>query len=179
MTDSKMNRESWFDAGFKRLAAHGPQGLRIMAIAEQMGVTKGSFYWHFKDLREYRAALLAEWEQRFTREIILQVEQTGGDVTAKLRTLLSAVEATFNRRLILALRSWAISDPLVSKAMARVDELRVAYLAGLLHELGWRKKDAATLARFAYEALLGRLILPYLPLTAAQRDLISSVLTPR
>src|SRR5271170_6768737 len=93
MSDSKMSRESWFDAGFERLAAHGPQGLRIMAIAKDMGVTKGSFYWHFKDLREYRTALLAEWERRFTEDNIVQVDRAGGDIAARWRRLYSISEA--------------------------------------------------------------------------------------
>jgi AcrR family transcriptional regulator len=177
--DGKQNRDSWFDAGFKRLAAHGPQGLRIMGIAHEMGVTKGSFYWHFKGLREYQAALLAEWQRRFTQEIIQQVERAGGDVRTRLRMLLSSAEAAADRRLTLALRSWAINDPLANKALVSVDELRVAYVARLLGALGWRKRDAITLARFAYEALIGRLLLPELPLTAAQLDLILGVFIPK
>jgi len=174
-----MSRESWFDAGFERLAAHGPQGLRIMAIAKDMGVTKGSFYWHFKDLREYRTALLAEWERRFTEDNIVQVDRAGGDIAARWRRLYSISEAKSDRRLIFALRTWALDDPLVAKAIARVDERRIGYLTGMLREFGWEEKDAGRLARFVYEGFIGRLILTDVPLSAAQHGFLFRLLTPR
>jgi AcrR family transcriptional regulator len=179
--DDKMNRQSWFDAGFEQLAAHGPQGLRVMAIARQLGVTKGSFYWHFKNLREYRAALMTEWERRYTHQIIQQVERAGGDAAAKLRRLMSvsARAASAGPRITFALRLWAMSDPRVGKIVARVDDVRLAYLTNLLCEIGWGKRDAMTLARFAQQALVGRLVLSDPPLSEAQNDLIFGALTPR
>ncbi|OGI67636.1 MAG: hypothetical protein A2W18_08260 [Candidatus Muproteobacteria bacterium RBG_16_60_9] len=179
--DNKMSRPSWLDAGFEQLAAHGPHGLRIMTIAKQLGVTKGSFYWHFKNLREYRAALLTEWERRYTHQIIEQVEHAGGDAAAKLRRLMSvsAPAASAGPRITFALRLWAMTDPLVGKIVARVDEIRLAYLTNLLRALGWGKRDAMTLARFAQQALIGRFMLSDPPLSAAQNDLIFSALVPK
>jgi len=178
MADDKMNREHWLAAGFKQLATHGPQGLRIMAIAKEMGVTKGSFYWHFKDLREYRAALLADWES-LTHEGIQQLELQGGNFAAKMHRLLSLSEARSNRRLTLALRSWALSDPVVAKAVSRVDEVRIEYVADMLREHGWSKKDANTMSQFAYQGLVGRLILTDVPLTMAQHEFILKMFTPK
>jgi AcrR family transcriptional regulator len=179
--DDKMSRQSWLDAGFEQLAAHGPHRLRIMPIAKQLGVTKGSFYWHFKNLSEYRATLLTEWERRYTYQIIEQVERAGGDPGAKMRRLMSvaAPAASAGPRITFALRLWALSDPRVGKVVARVDEVRLAYLADLLHELGWGKRDAMTLARFAQQAVIGRFMLSDPPLSAAQNDLIFRALTPK
>ncbi len=179
--DERMDRVGWLEAGFERLAAHGPQALRIMPIAEQLGVTKGSFYWHFKDLNEYRAALLAEWERRYTYQIIEDVESAGGDAAAKLRRLMAASSPSNNAgpRITFALRLWAMSDTRVKKIVTRVDEVRLSYLAGLLSQLGWAKRDAMTLARFAQQALIGRFMLSDPPLSAAQNDLILSVLIPK
>jgi AcrR family transcriptional regulator len=61
--EDKKNRLSWLNAGLQALTSQGPAGLRVMQIAKQMGVTKGSFYWHFKDLAEFQAAVLDEWER--------------------------------------------------------------------------------------------------------------------
>ena len=87
--NEKLGRQSWLDAGLARLATHGPHGLRIMTIAQQLGVTKGSFYWHFDDQAEYLAALLQEWEQSRTQLIIEHVEERGGTPVTKLRNLLT------------------------------------------------------------------------------------------
>jgi len=174
--DDRLNRQHWLDAGLERLASHGPQGLRIMAIAEQLGVTKGSFYWHFRDQREYAAALLAEWELTRTQHIIDQVERAVDGAAMKLRNLMSVTVAA-DPRLALAIRSWASTDPLVRKAVKRVDKKRLAYLSGLIAALGWSDDDAATLARWAHGALLGYFILEGPALTEAQIDLILSTLT--
>ncbi|MFN3661424.1 TetR family transcriptional regulator [Yoonia sp.] len=45
--------EDWLMAGFRALASHGPSALRAAALARDLGTTKGSFYWHFKDLPDY------------------------------------------------------------------------------------------------------------------------------
>src|SRR5712672_2767110 len=109
MDDGKKSRQAWLDAGFERLATHGFHGLNAMAIAEQMGVTKGSFYWHFKNLREYRAALLKEWERRYTHEAIQRLERTGAAATAKLRALMSSSGPADHPQLAFASRSWKIT----------------------------------------------------------------------
>ena len=80
--DDKHSRHSWLNAGLEQLAAHGPDGLRIMAIAEKLGVTKGSFYWHFRDRPALLAALLEEWEKLATLAIIDEVEAGGGGASA-------------------------------------------------------------------------------------------------
>jgi AcrR family transcriptional regulator len=179
MVADKMNRAAWFDAGLKRLAAHGPQGLKIMPIAEDIGVTKGSFYWHFKDLREYRIALLAEWERRFTAEIIEQSTNISGDIATKMRTAIRAAEGASNRRLLLVMRSWALHDVTVAKALTRADKLRVTYMASLFRELGWEKNEASTMAGFVYSAFIGRMLWVDGPLSESQRDFLLRMFTPK
>jgi hypothetical protein len=72
-----------------------------------------------------------------------------------------------------------MNDPIVAKAVARVDAIRLAYGAALFRELGWTKREAMTLARFAYQAMNGRLMLSDAPPTKAQLDLISYPLLPK
>jgi len=176
--DDRLNAQHWLDAGLDQLAVHGPDGLRIMAIADKLGVTKGSFYWHFRDLNEYRAALLEEWERGHTQQIIDHVEKTGGDAAAKLRNLM-IVTVTADARLAQAIRSWGHNDALAGKAVKRVDKKRLAYLSGLIHGLGWPQDDAETLAHWSYCALLGHFALHSPVLTQQQIDLLLSTLAWR
>ncbi|MCE9573544.1 MAG: TetR/AcrR family transcriptional regulator [Deltaproteobacteria bacterium] len=173
----RLDRQRWLDAGLQAVAAHGPAGLRVMAIAQQLGVTKGSFYWHFRDLAGYQAALLAEWETTRTRRLIARVEAAGGDATARLRALLRAVRDT-EERLALAVRAWATTNSAVATAVRRVDRRRLAYLARLLHQLGWSKADASTLAHWGYGAWLGRLALGSPRLTSRQLELLLARFAP-
>jgi len=169
--EDRLNRQQWLDAGLEQIAAEGAGGLRIMPIAQRLGVTKGSFYWHFRDLAGYQAALLQEWEASRTQQIIEHVETTGGDAAARLRTLMTLTLRS-DARLAQAVRAWATTDTAVADAVARVDKKRLSYLAALLRELGWSKVDASTLAHWAYCALLGHFSMRAPRLTAQQIDLL-------
>lgn len=175
--NDRLNLQHWLDAGLRTLAEEGPQGLRIMALAQQLGVTKGSFYWHYRDLDDYQAALLREWEQRHTQQIIRAVEDQGGTPSARLRNLLG-LTVNADARLALAIRRWAASHAPAREAQARVDADRVAYVAGLLVPLGWPAEQAQFLARWTYGALIGYFNLQGPTVTPGQMDLLLATLTP-
>ncbi|TCS35146.1 TetR family transcriptional regulator [Paucimonas lemoignei] len=175
--DDKLNRQRWLTAGLQTLAEVGPEGLRIMPIAEQLGVTKGSFYWHFKNLEDYQAALLEEWEHSYTQEAIQYLEKEESDPTTKLRTWITgAAYADF--KLDRAIRSWSLNNTNVREVRARVDQERIDYLAKLLRAVGWSKEEALTLAQWTYCAWVGYAILDGTT-TEKQLKLILSILTPR
>jgi AcrR family transcriptional regulator len=175
--DDKLNHQHWLDAGLQALAAQGLQGLRIMPIAQQLGVTKGSFYWHFSSLEAYQAALLEEWELRHTQQIILYVEAQGGDALTKLRNLMT-VTVRADPRLAKAIRAWADTNTQAQAAQARVDHDRLAFLAGLLAALGWSNDKAQTYARWMYCALIGHFSLQGPPILPEQIELILATVVP-
>lgn len=176
--DEKKNRQSWLNAGLQALANEGPQGLRIMPIAQQLGVTKGSFYWHFKNLDDYQSALLEEWEQCHTQAAIECVERVGGDAATKLRNWITgSIGADF--LLARAIRSWSLTDHNAREVQTRVDQKRIDYLAKLLREIGWPKVDATTLGHWTYWAWIGYSTLEGPPATEKQISLILSVLAPK
>jgi len=176
--DEKKNRKNWLNAGLTALADAGPKGLRIMSIAKQLGVTKGSFYWHFKNLEEYESALIEEWEQCHTLEAIECVENAGGDADTKLRHwFMGAAASDFT--LARAIRSWSLTDQVVREVQARVDQRRIDYLVKLLRGIGWPKEEATTLGRWAYWAFIGYSTLEGPPVTIKQLTLILDILTPR
>lgn len=176
--EERKNRQSWLDAGLRALAGEGVQGLRIMPIAEQLGVTKGSFYWHFKNLDEYQSALLEEWEQSHTQAAIECVEGLGGDAAVKLRHWITgSLGADF--MLSRAIRSWSNTDQRVSTVQAQVDQKRIAYLAKLLRDIGWPKADALALGEWTYWAWIGYSTLEGARASEAQIALILSVLQPK
>lgn len=173
--EDRLNRQAWLDAGLERLAADGPQGVRIMPIAQLLGVTKGSFYWHYRDRDAYLAALLEEWERSHTRQIIEHVEHVGGDAAGKLRNLLK-ITVESDPGLTRAIRSWAHVDPNAARMLKRVDRKRLAYVAELLEATGWSAGDAATLAHWSYCALIGHFSLQGARLNGQQIDLILGTL---
>jgi AcrR family transcriptional regulator len=176
--NDKLNQERWLSAGLQVLAEEGPEGLKIMPIAQQLGVTKGSFYWHYRNLEDYQSALLEEWEQRHTRQVIHHVEDKGGEAVDKLRNLVS-ISFSADARLAQAIRRWAITNPQAREAQARVDHDRLAYLVSLLRPLGWPQAKAEFLARWLYGALIGYFSLQGPAVGTMQLDLIMNMLTPQ
>ncbi len=59
---TRLQRADWLRAAQRTLVIHGLAGVRIEALARDLGVSKGSFYWHFADRAALLEALLAAWE---------------------------------------------------------------------------------------------------------------------
>jgi AcrR family transcriptional regulator len=176
--DEKLNRQRWLTAGLQALAEVGPEGLRIMPIAEQLGVTKGSFYWHFKNLKDYQTAVLAEWERCYTGDAIQCLENDRLDSKEKLRTwIVGAAYSDF--RLERAIRTWSLHNAAVREVRARVDTDRINYLAKLLRAVGWSRDEAQTLGQWTYCAWIGYTTLDDASIAEKQLKLILTILLPR
>src|SRR2546422_3207220 len=107
MALARTPRSSWVDEGLRALAAGGPDAVRIEALAQALGVTKGGFYWHFDDRRALLDEMLETWERVMVDEVIEDVEGEGEDGRAKLRRLFAL--ASSRRDLLkieLAIRDW-------------------------------------------------------------------------
>jgi AcrR family transcriptional regulator len=129
-------RGAWVDAALRALAAGGPDAVRIEALASDLGVTKGGFYWHFGDRQALLDEVLDAWERLSVDEAIERVEIEGGDARARLRSLfeLSSESGELTRMVLktdLAVRDWGRRDPAVAERLGRVDNRRMAYLRSL------------------------------------------------
>ena len=175
--DTKLNRHRWLTAGLQALAEAGPEALRIMPIAERLQVTKGSFYWHFKNLEDYQAAVLEEWERHYTGEAIASLDHDRIEPREKLRTWV--IGATYaDLRLERAVRSWALNSAIVNTVRRRVDGERIEFLVKLLCGVGWPPETARTRGQWAYCAWLGYATLDEVEFTDRQIGLILSRLMP-
>jgi AcrR family transcriptional regulator len=122
----------WVDEGLKALAGGGPEAVRIEPLAQALGVSKGGFYWHFKDRRALLEGMLDRWERESVEEVIDEVEGAGGDARSKLRRLFSlAADRPDLLKADLAVRDWARHDRAVAERLQRVDNRRMAYLRSL------------------------------------------------
>jgi AcrR family transcriptional regulator len=176
--EDKENRLSWLNAGLQALADQGPAGLRVMQIAKQMGVTKGSFYWHFKDVAEFQAAVLDEWERCHTRQAIACVEAAGGDDATKLRNVFLG-SAGDNFPLARSVRAWSLTNAPAREVQTRVDQWRIDYLEHLLRGVGWSDDDAVVLARWSYCAFIGYSTVEGPMVNVKQLELVLGILTPK
>lgn len=153
---NRLSKTDWLEMGLSTLVTSGVEALKADPLAKAMGVTRGSFYWHFADVESYRDNVLSLWRERSTDQIIGVVEQMdpGSD---KLGTLLRRAFLA-DRSLERAIRVWAIQSEDAAKAVTVVDERRVRYISSLLIEAGVSPDLAASRARVIYWAYLGQLL---------------------
>jgi AcrR family transcriptional regulator len=154
-------RGAWIEAALAALATDGPGGIRIEALAARLGVSKGGFYWHFKD----RAALLEEmldsWEQSVVVDVIAEVESEPGESRAKLPHLFelaTASSADVLPNLLsveLALRDWSRRDDEVAARLHRVDNQRMEYLRTLFGPICVDEDDVEARSILAFSLFTG------------------------
>ena len=150
-----MSAKDWIDAGLRALAREGVDAVRVERLATRLAVTKGGFYWHFRDRPALLAAMLEAWKARATAGVIEAVETGGGDARDRLRRLFSIILRA-DGRLERAVRDWAGRDRAVFRAQSEIDRARVDYVAALLRQIGLGEAQSSFRALFAYQALIGR-----------------------
>src|SRR5271170_6272302 len=77
MTD-QLSARDWLDRGLKVLAEQGFTALKAEPLAKAMGVSRGSFYWHFADVEAFHAAILRHWREVAAEQIIANLEAASG-----------------------------------------------------------------------------------------------------
>ena len=148
-------KSQWTQAALEALRKGGVAGVRVERLAAQLGITKGSFYWHFRGRGELLDALLEFWASEMTEAEFERVQAVRGGLAARLRTLADDVLEKGMGRYDPAVRAWARSDRKVAAAVAQVDRRRVRALTGLFEEGGFASAEARTRARLFYTFLLG------------------------
>jgi AcrR family transcriptional regulator len=150
----RLDASSWVDCALEVLTERGIDGVRVEVLAKRLGVTKGSFYWHFDDRRALLAAMLQTWRKRATLGIIERLESTHEPAARRLSRLLrlqfEARHAEIGAEIELSIRLWARHDPQTAQALQEIDELRLRYIAKLLGELGVAKDAVRARAVLIY-----------------------------
>jgi AcrR family transcriptional regulator len=151
--NDQLSAKDWVYQGLKTLAKDGFTALKAEPLAKAMGVSRGSFYWHFADIAAYHAAILARWHEVAAEQIIANVEAASKDENP-LALLLRRV---FSERLTLerAVRSWASVDSAARAAVPAIDRRRLSYVEGLLTQSGLPAEIARVRAQIFYWAFLG------------------------
>jgi AcrR family transcriptional regulator len=151
---SKLGRQDWLNIGIQTLIEKGIEAVRVEPLAKLLNVTRGSFYWHFKNRDDLLEEILNEWQARNTRNIIEQIEGLNSSHRAKLLSLLE-IAAEDDNLLEKAVRVWAVNDARAAVAIARIDQQRLDYLQNLFLQLGFSEIDSKVRAKIAYSVRLG------------------------
>ena len=149
----QLSAKDWLDQGLKTLAQNGFTALKAEPLAKAMGVSRGSFYWHFADIGAFHAAILAHWREVAAEQIIANVEAAAKDENP-LALLLGRV---FSEKLTLerAVRTWASVDLAARAAVQAIDRRRLSYVENLLLQAGLPADVARARTQLLYWAFLG------------------------
>jgi AcrR family transcriptional regulator len=130
--------------------------VRVEALATSLGVSKGGFYWHFKNRQALLEEMLDSWEKSGTEDVISHVDSQPADPRAKLRQLFElAPSAAESFAVELALRDWSRRDNDVAARLRRVDRRRMAYLRSLFEQFCADQSDVEARSMLAYSLFIG------------------------
>lgn len=151
-----LTKSDWIAHGLRTLANEGANALKVGPMSTKLKVSRGSFYWHFRDIADFQSQLLQSWQERSTEQVIRELE-AGKAQPDRLKHLMTRAYAA-KRDLDRAMRSWGVEDEDVARIVASVDARRVAYIAKLLVAAGVESQRARHRAAFLYWAYLGQAI---------------------
>jgi AcrR family transcriptional regulator len=174
----KLTKRDWLAHSLKELAQNGHEQLTANKLASKLGVSRGSFYWHFKDVLEFEASLMEHWAETLTDGVIKDLEPLASPIL-RLSTLMKR-SMDGNMKLERAVRSWAVSDKFVAEAVKSIDARRVEYIEDLLQAMNVASGDIRPRAQVLYWASVGRVMMPEEDidkLSSAQLDRLAELLT--
>ncbi len=151
----RLTPDDWVAAALGAMVEGGVQAVRVEQLARQLKVSKGSFYWHFKNRAALLEAAVSAWEQRATHGIIAHVDTNAGTPRERLRALGRITFGEKSGDPEQALRSWAASEPEIAERIDVIDRVRVGYVRGLLVAAGIDADAASRRADILYRAIIG------------------------
>jgi AcrR family transcriptional regulator len=151
--DDRLTKSDWIEHGLRTLASDGANALKVGPMATRLKVSRGSFYWHFRDIADFRSQVLQCW-QDMTEQVIRDLEAAKAEPD-RLKHFMRRALAT-KRNLERAIRSWAAEDKHVAVTVAAIDTRRVSYIAEMLVAAGVERRRALPRAAFMYWAWLGQ-----------------------
>jgi AcrR family transcriptional regulator len=150
----RTSKADWLSKGLEMFARAGEQGLRVEAMAKELGVAKSGFYWHFRDRDDLLARIFDYWAHEYTAVISENPEIIGLPARERLARIQSMVDGYDLARHDAAFRAWAAKDPAVARKVRRVIRRRLDFVRSAFSELGFEGDDLEMRARLfvAYES---------------------------
>jgi len=154
-TERSFNREDWLQLALKVLIRDGVERVRVEPLAKELGVTKGSFYWHFKNRDDLLSQILSYWSDEMTAQVFHKITKMEVSPKDKMFALMEEVVIKKRGKYDSAIRSWAKQSKAVALAVGKIDHLRLEFLSKLFTEIGFSKSQAQIRAQLMYGYMVG------------------------
>lgn len=154
---NRLGREDWIAAARRVLIRKGVGEVKVDRLAHDLRVTRGSFYWHFRDRDALLDALLLSWVRSNTEPFERVLESDADNPVLQYRRFIEVwVGATqFDPAYDAAMRDWARNARETAALVARADETRMAVLRDIFKRMGYDATEAEVRARVTYYHQVG------------------------
>ncbi len=149
----RLGADDWLRAAFEIMVDDGIGGVKIQRLCERLGVTKGSFYWHFEDIDSFLGALADRWADESAH--LPGLDDDGADPEQVLLRAMKLFADGHNRNLTRAMRDWAQTDERARAAIRLADRAVFAAVQSALVRLGFEAGEAELRAKILYYAGVG------------------------
>jgi AcrR family transcriptional regulator len=168
-TKLRLDRDAWLASALDMLRELGIDSVRVEPLAARLGVTKGSFYWHFRDRQDLLGALPAFWAERQTGPVLAAGAAVAGGPVDRLRAVAEFLGREDPDRYDNAMRAWAQFDADVARTVHAIDQRRLAFATEQFEAAGLPREEAATRARLFYFFDVGGQIVGDVPAAEGER----------
>ena len=134
---NRLSQEAWLSLTLETLAKEGKALIEIDYLAGKLGVTKGSFYAHFKDKKHFIHEVAKFWADTSTLPAIESLAESQNTGEEKLLFLMQFIRENELEKYDIVMRAWAMDEPLVAKEVERVDLMRYDFVRSIFSEMGF------------------------------------------
>lgn len=154
---SRVSADDWLAAAREILIERGVDHVRIVTLADQLGVSRSSFYWFWRDRAALLSALIDLWRQLNRREILQQAAAPAADIASAVLNLFECwtARSKFDPRLDFAMREWSRRDPLLRQTLHGEDAACVDAIGAMFRRFGFADTEAFVRARIVYFTQIG------------------------
>jgi AcrR family transcriptional regulator len=153
----RLSVEDWLRAGYTLLAEQGARALKVENLCQQVGATRGSFYWHFEDMDGYRVALVESWNEFLEHDRRGLTELDALPPRERLSATMLALMSPQHWALERAMREWARTDPVAAANVRAADRRLIRSVAKAYADYGFSIDEARLRAEFTFAAGIGLL----------------------
>jgi len=150
-------REIWIEAAYQALVESGIDTVKVMPLAERLGLSRTSFYGHFSDRDDLLNALVTLWQSKNTGNLVRQTEAYAETITEAIFNIfdLWLLPDLFDSRLEFAVRNWAHTDAALARLLEEADRVRVDALEAMFLKFGYEASFARVRADTVYLTQIG------------------------
>jgi AcrR family transcriptional regulator len=150
----RLSRSSWLEEALKLLHNDGINAVTVDALATQLGITRGSFYHHFRDREDLSKEMLDYWKQKWTVELRDDVDALGIDGLQSLKALGNLIKHRKAAGYDIAVRAWAVHDEMAREVVKESDKIRLDFIRKQFAKIGFKDLDLENRSRlFLYYAM--------------------------